>query len=282
MKKVLTLATFVVMSATVFTGVIASGTAGATTAAGGGAPMLRPGGAAASSGLPTVSENWSGYAVTSNKPFTDASTEFVQPTITCNGKPQVYTSNWVGIDGFNDQTVEQDGTAGYCSKKSNYMQPNYYAWIEMYPLPEVIAYKVSPGDVISASVRDTASGTFTLTITDVTTGKTHTQTANCSKCERDSAEWIIERPAGCNKDLTKCFLFALANYGTTTMAENVAAVDGGAPQGLSTFKNQYPIYMVQPDKSGFYALDGVGPVHAKDNSFTATWWHYGQVTPIQL
>jgi hypothetical protein len=116
----------------------------------------------------------------------------------------------------------------------------------------------------------------------VTTGQTHTQKANCSTCQRASAEWIIERPAGCNSSLTKCFLFALANYGKTTMSQNVAAIDGAAPTGLAHFATNYPIDMIQPTKHGFYALDLTGPVHAADNSFTVRWEHYGKVTPISL
>ena len=132
MRKLLGLTTIVVISATVMSGALAAG-AGAVSAAavgGGGSPMIRASGT--SFGLPTISENWSGYAVTSTKPFTFASTKFVQPAVSCVDSPKfVYTSNWVGLDGFNDQTVEQDGTSGHCNMYSGL--PNYYAWIEMYP-----------------------------------------------------------------------------------------------------------------------------------------------------
>lgn len=203
------------------------------------------------------------------------------PTVTCNGMKDAYTSNWVGLDGFNDGTVEQDGTAAFC-KKPTYETPVYYAWIEIFPAPTVKTFNVSPGDVISASVRYTG-GLFNLTITDVSSGQTKTVSSACASCERASAEWIIERPAGCNKTETKCFLFALANFGTSTLSENVARQDGGANTGLSAFPNAHQIFMVQNTKAGgFYDLDNVGSVHPAANSFTVRFLKSGHVTPITL
>ena len=60
----------------------------------------RPGASASSPGLPTISLNWSGYAVTSNKAFNYVHSEFVQPAIACPGVRNQWTSNWVGLDGF--------------------------------------------------------------------------------------------------------------------------------------------------------------------------------------
>ena len=279
-KKFLVLTTLLVMSSMVMTGVTAAG-ASASSAAGAGAPMI---GAKAGThfGLPTVSENWSGYAVSGKTPFNYVSSTFTVPTLTCNGMKDVYTSDWVGLDGFNDQTVEQDGASGRCTVQSNYKLPYYYAWIEMYPAATVKEYKVQPGDVITASVNYTG-GMFNLTITDVTSGETRTVSSACATCERASAEWIIERPAGCDPFPTNCFLFALANFGTTTMSEDVARQDGGSTTGLSAYPNAHQIFMIQPTKSGgFYTLDNVSAVDAAPNAFTVTWLKYGKVTPITL
>jgi hypothetical protein len=67
------------------------------------------------------------------------------------------------------------------------------------------AFTVHPGDVMDTSVTY-ASGQFSLTVSDLTTGKSATDVAACSTCVRASAEWIIERPALCNSAGTKCFL----------------------------------------------------------------------------
>lgn len=282
MRKLLGLTTIVVISATVMSGALAAG-AGAVSAAavgGGGSPMIRASGT--SFGLPTISENWSGYAVTSTKPFTFASTKFVQPAVSCVDSPKfVYTSNWVGLDGFNDQTVEQDGTSGHCNMYSGL--PNYYAWIEMYPLPTVKEFQVSPGDVIEASVAYSTGGVFTLKVSDVTAGLSKTVTSTCTTCARASAEWIVERPAGCDPYPTNCFLFALGEFSPVTMVDNVATVEGGTSTGLSSLPHAHQIIMVQPTKKGgFYALDNVSSIDPAPNAFTVTWLKYGKVLPITL
>ncbi len=279
-RKALGLTAMVVISATVMSGALTVGAGAATSAATGGSPMIRATGTGF--GLPTISLNWSGYAATSSTPFTYAATKFVQPAVTCNSNTPdfVYTSNWVGLDGFNDSTVEQDGTSGHCNRFSGL--PNYYAWIEMYPLPTVKEFSVTPGDVIEASVAYSTGGNFKLTVSDVTSGVTKSVTDTCTTCARASAEWIVERPAGCNPFPTHCFLFALAKFGTATMFDNFATVQGGSREGLSSLSHLHQIFMVQTTKNGgFYDLDNVSSVNAT-NTFTVTWLRYGKKTPIQL
>ena len=72
----------------------------------------------ADGGLPTISENWSGYAVTSRRPFSHVEASFVQPAVKCSGKPDRWSSNWVGLDGFRDSTVEQAGTAAFWVRRT--------------------------------------------------------------------------------------------------------------------------------------------------------------------
>ena len=234
--------------------------------------------ASGSTSVPTISENWSGYAATSAKAFTYVHSTFVEPTITCPGVADQWTSNWVGLDGFNDSTVEQDGTFAHCGGAGN-TTPKYQAWYEMYPAGSVTVFNVKPGDIIDASVTY-ASGEFSLTISDLTSGKSATDVAACSSCARASAEWIIERPALCNNAGTKCFLTELADFGTSTMGGDEAQVTGGKVKGVNGFTN-YPIYMVDPvSGGGFISLDTVSPLSGK--TFTATWDRSGNTVPITL
>jgi hypothetical protein len=231
-----------------------------------------------STSYPTISLNWSGYATLSAKKFNYVHATFVQPAITCVGKPYMITSNWVGFDGFNNETVEQDGTFAFCGGKAD-TTPEYWAWYEMFPAGSVLVFRVTPGDIIDVSV-SYASGTYTLTVSDLTSGKTHTQTATCSSCLRDSAEWIIERAAFCvNRSCTKAVLGALAPFRSTTMAGDTASIDGGKVMNLAAFHN-IPIFMVDPLQRGFITDDTVGPVSGA--SFTATWDRSGTPTPITL
>ena len=249
-----------------------------------GGPLIHPSSSDSShaSTTTTISLNWSGYAVAGSKPYSYVHSTFVEPTITCPGVADQWTSDWVGLDGYNDQTVEQDGTFAWCGG-ANDTTPKYEAWYEMFPAGSVSVFAVHPGDIIDASVSYSDSTTdFTLTVSDLSTGKTATDTATCSSCERASAEWIIERPALCNNALTKCFITELADFGTSTMTGDEAQVDGGNVKGVGAFNN-YAIDIVNPDANGdggVYSLDTVGPVSGK--SFTATWQEPGTTVPISL
>ena len=97
-------------------------------------------------------------------------------------------SDWIGIDGFVSQTVEQTGTASDCY----YGQTYYYAWYEFYPAASYTVFNVNAGDTITAEVTYSA-GLFTTTITDVTTHTSYTSAPTAVPgAETDSAEWIAE------------------------------------------------------------------------------------------
>ena len=80
------------------------------------------------------------------------------PSVTCAGGATTYSSQWIGIDGYSSDTVEQDGKGASCQAGT----PYYNAWYEMYgdeavddgyevPLSNS-GYPVSPGDAMIASV----------------------------------------------------------------------------------------------------------------------------------
>ncbi len=280
MKRFCTLATVVATTSLLLgSGLVgAAGAASASTAAAHPNPGGRIVRVSGNSGLPTISLNWSGYAATSAKKFRSVRSVFVQPAVKCPGVANQWTSNWVGLDGFTDQTVEQDGTFAFCGGK-NHTTPQYEAWYEMFPAGSVNVFKVKPGDVIDAQVTF-SRGKFHLTIGDVTTGKQRKVSATCSTCKRASAEWIIERPALCNNNETKCFLTELANFGTATMGQAKARVSGQRhARNIGRFAN-VPIFMIDQLKAGFISLDTVSALSG--NKFAATWDRSGTITPITL
>jgi hypothetical protein len=243
-----------------------------------GGPLIRAQGG--NSTLPTISLNWSGYAATAGtSKFTYVSSNFVQPAIKCVGVRDQFTSEWVGLDGFTDSTVEQDGTAAWCGGRHGTVA-HYQAWYELFPAASVGVFRVKPGDKISASV-EYLGGKFTLTISDLTSGKSVTHTAKCSSCQRSSAEWIIERPALCNNKETKCFLTELADFRKTKMRDDVAAINGTQPEGVGDLTNT-PVFMVGLLKKGFISLDSVSPLDASGTAFAATWERSGKTVPIKL
>ena len=97
-------------------------------------------------------DNWSGYADdnSTGKTYTAVSGAWKQPTITCPKNEDELAVWWVGLDGFNNGTVEQDGTMAWCFKGT----PAYYTWWEMFPTNsiQIVGSSVKPGDTIAASV----------------------------------------------------------------------------------------------------------------------------------
>jgi len=267
------------------------GTASAASAARGsvrpGLPIIRDQGAGqAPTGAPTISLNWSGYVVQSPSKFKDVSSTFVQPAVTCNGVSPEATSNWVGLDGYTNGTVEQTGTIANC-KGANDKTPVYKAWYEMFPAGSVNVFTVKPGDLMSVAVRY-KNGKFHLKIADLTSGKSFKHSATCNSCQRSSAEWIIERPAFCtNASCTHAVIGALPDFVTTKM-NNAVATAGSVSGSISAFKNT-PIEgvynlsgSVNPGTDGFISVDTTGPLATSPSRFTMTWNRSGGTIPITL
>ncbi|HEY2239397.1 MAG TPA: G1 family glutamic endopeptidase [Streptosporangiaceae bacterium] len=197
------------------------------------------------------STNWSGYAAT-GRTFTSVASSWTEPTGTCSSGSQ-YSSFWVGLDGYNSNSVEQTGTDVDCSGRT----AQYYAWYEMYPNPSYeINHTVRPGDKISASVTYSGTNSYTLKLADSTQGWTYTTTKSLSGAPRSSAEVITEAPCCTSSGGT----LPLADFGKVSYTGSTA--NGST---LSTF-NPTSITMVsaagrQTDSTS--ALSG--------GSFSNTW-----------
>jgi hypothetical protein len=113
--------------------------------------------------------------------------------VTCSAEDQI-TSDWVGLDGFNSNTVEQLGTISWCFQST----PTYFTWYEMFPAGTVeVGTALKPGDKIAASVTRTGTS-YALKLTDSTTAGNNisvTKTCALATCKDTSAEWISERPS---------------------------------------------------------------------------------------
>src|SRR6202012_327424 len=92
----------------------------------------------------TTSTNWSGYVLTGGSgAFTSVSSSWTEPAASCSSGTQ-YAAFWVGLDGYNSDSVEQTGSDSDCSGGT----PDYYGWYEMYPADPV--YFTNPGAPPSA------------------------------------------------------------------------------------------------------------------------------------
>ena len=100
-----------------------------------------------------------------------------------------YSGTWLGLDGVNDTSLIQVGTAQDTSNGT----ATYYDWYEILPANETLIASVSPGDHIEASINEDSPGTWTIAITDSTSGQSFSQ-AFAYGGRAASAEWIEESP----------------------------------------------------------------------------------------
>jgi hypothetical protein len=244
---------------------LASGSASATTHAGH-ATAVRVGGPAQHVARPstalsahggvrnasTTSTNWSGYAAASGT-YTSVSASWVQPTGTCTSATR-YSSFWVGLDGYNSNSVEQTGTDTDCVNGS----PQYYGWYEMYPANSFnFGNTVKPGDHITASVVYEGSNAYKLTLADTTQNWSVNTTKTLAGAPRSSAEVIIEAPCCTNSG----GILPLADFGTVNVSGSV--VDGSAIGSFS------PEEITMIDSSN-RDKDTVSSLSSSEN-FSATW-----------
>jgi len=201
-----------------------------------GGVMVRPGGVAREIGhgsnTTATSTNWSGYAVTgANGAFHSVSASWTEPTATCSSRRAQYASFWVGLDGYNSNSVEQTGTDSDCSGRT----PQYYGWYEMYPaFPVNFSNTVRPGDAMSASVTFSGTETYTLVLHDATQNWTQTITQNQTGLDRSSAEVITEAPSS-NSGVLPLADFNTVSYSTSSA--NGTSLGGQSPIAITMINN---------------------------------------------
>ncbi len=172
--------------------------------------------------------NWSGYAAESNfsSPQADSVTAvgalWIVPKATARTSPSGQLPDfvaWVGIDGFDNNTVEQVGTEAYTFDGTSFY---YDAWYEMYPGDMYSMFGVSPGDSITASVQyglpNNPNG-FQLSLTDNTKQKSFSLSETSSAALRTSAEWIAEAPTGSHG------ILPLPQFGSVTFTNAWATIN---------------------------------------------------------
>jgi hypothetical protein len=226
-------------------------------------------------GHQVTSTNWSGYAITGAKgSISDVTASWVVPSIAgqCPSASQ-YSSFWVGIDGYSSNTVEQIGTDSDCQNG----QPVYYAWFEFYPHPSFIvnSVPVSPGNVISAEVKSSGKGVFTVTLTNVSTGQSFSTSTKIPSAAQSSAEWIAEAPYSGG-------VLPLADFGSVPFGSDATGqtntcfttINGTSGRlGLAAF-NQNLDEITMDTKSGIVKA-APSALSADGTSFSITWMNPG-------
>jgi hypothetical protein len=152
--------------------------------------------------------------------------DWTVPTVTGPSSGSFDSSIWVGIDGYNNNTVEQLGTEQQVVNGT----PSYRAWWEMYSTgagqPEqIISYfTIQPGDSIRASVVYEGAGQYNLSMQDFTQNESFSIDASSAQYQspqpqNSTAEWIVETPTSSSGPSN------LPNFGLVTFTGAVATIN---------------------------------------------------------
>jgi hypothetical protein len=217
----------------------------------------------------TFALNWSGYAQsTTHKGTFKAVRDFWRvPTVNTNASGNQYSSDWVGIGGFSDNTLVQAGTEADNIGGS----AKYDAWTEIIPAPEVVisGLVIKPGDRMEGRVKETTAGTWKITVIDLTTGKSGGRTVKYNSSGK-SAEAVHERPevggrlATLAKTSNVTFdpgSFSTAAPGTLSWKPLLKAASGATVNEIFMLNNAGTAVIASPsaadtDSDGFTVADG--------------------------
>lgn len=192
------------------------------------------------------SNNWFGYVQGTLEKgttlFNSISGDWTVPTATQHTAGQAESSSdWIGIGGgcvdsgcaVGDNTLIQTGTEQDVDSTG---KASYSAWWEIIPAPSIgiSTFTVSPGDHMHADISEVAadSDLWNITLTDVTKGKTFTQTVPYPSTHL-TAEWIEETPLLIG---TNAGLASLPNLSTVPFSN--AKVNGASANLVSSEEMQ--------------------------------------------
>lgn len=204
--------------------------------------------------------NWSGYTTLPKHghKFKSISANFTVPAVNCanstdgtNGIASM--SNWVGLDGFSDATVEQTGEAAIC-EGSSLEGGGYLVFWETYPAPANIFCCTNAGDAIHVSVTfNSKTHLYHLFLDDYTIKATLSEFVACetgSTCHNSSAEVIGEDldggPPGTN----------LADFGQTSFVNASVTSSNGKSGSMNPGRYWSTDKIVMKNKKSLMALPG--------------------------
>jgi hypothetical protein len=158
----------------------------------------------------------------------------------CTSPATQYSSFWIGIDGYDSNTVEQIGTDSDCVNGAT----TYYAWFEFYPhLSYTINnFPVSPFDSISAEVKY-SGGVFTVSLTNHPTGLSFSTSTKMNNAKRSSAEWIAEAPSAGG-------VLPLADFQTVNFGPGDIATIGSSTSTIGSFPAANVFEITMTNSSG--------------------------------
>jgi hypothetical protein len=224
-----------------------------------------------------TSVNWSGYAVAGHT-YNKVQGDITVPTVSCTTKG-AESLFWVGFDGYNDSTVEQDGVGALCSNAAK-PTPTYFAWWEMFnaytgtSLHQISSstLSVKPGNRVASLVTYNPSTKGYLLQLDNTSTKqkAFATTQHCAAgytCSRQTAEWIAERDELGNGSYTA---LAKWNYNASLFAYSEAYTSTSTKLEPISFYSLISINMISAHTNWHY-LDNVKSLTGSGTTFGVSW-----------
>lgn len=190
--------------------------------------------------------------------FTGITASWIMPNVSGNGQTLSADGTWIGIGGVTEGDLIQTGTQDIVSSNG---QVSTAAFYEMLPNAAVTISNIaiSPGDSVSASIKEVSFGTWTITIADNTDNDSYTTTVLYDS-SNSSAEWIEEDPSYGNGNQVP-----LDDFGSVTFSDATTTLNG----------TDYTLVGVNPSSitmttSLGQALAVPSAIGASGNSFSVT------------
>ena len=142
------------------------------------------------------SQNWSGYVLSNNAPYTYSAvsaTFNVPSSIGCSSSGSSMMAEWIGLGGWDNTSIIQ---AGVNCGADGTGQASESGWYELFPAGSVnVPLNVNFGDTVTISIANTTGNDWTISFNDATTGSKYSTTVFYDAYgSNDSAEWIVEAP----------------------------------------------------------------------------------------
>lgn len=206
-----------------------------------------------------ISSNWCGYIIEDN--FNDPTPNSIDnvggtwevPALNPT-ENDTYSAIWVGIDGYNSQTVQQMGTS---HNWVNGQQVNF-AWFQMFPSQGFVlpSFPVEIGDSIGVFIQHLNEDLFFLCIINYTKNvfaRVPERFSYAQFARRISAEWVLERP---NQDDS---ILPLADFNTFPFFKCMATVNGVLTSMINPFTHQDKFIFMKKNNQVLSFPFGVDP-----------------------
>jgi len=234
--------------------------------------------AAIGAALGAASSNWSGYIAGTGHSgqVTCVEGAWIEPTVVCPRSGRTDVAVWVGIDGSSSTNLgvtttgpEQAGTNISCEDGS----PFQTAWWETVPsVSGAVSFgeEVTPssGDHVWAQVSYGRDG-FTMTVTDLTSQQTGSETMSVTGAARRTAEWIVEAPTvACSR--ATCAILPLARFSQIVMTGGLALI---ASRLGAIGDTHWARDVVTDYTGGGSRRTSVSALSSRGQTFIVTWRH---------